>query len=168
MTTLDASASILPDTLVDLWDDELKELFGRLNFKQQTFTLEYLACGVAAEAVEKAYGLQGPSAWTRGSTLLRDVNVRAFITAYRAKDIHRHEDDKELIRSTYRNAIRAETVVYVPKDDEKEPIKVIDHGTRIKAAQALAKLDGHNAAEKVEVDVTKEIRDFVGSIMAGK
>jgi hypothetical protein len=155
-TELD-SKSILPESLKDLWDDELKALLAALNFQQQSFALDYLEQGVASKAVEKAYGLKGPSAWARGSFLLRDVNVRAFITAYRAKDVYRREDDKEAIRATFRAAMLAETS-YVAKakseDDNVESIiiKEEDHDTRIKAAQALAKLDGHNEAEKVQDD----------------
>ncbi len=153
MTTLDASASILPDTLVDLWDDELKDLFGALSFQQQTFSLEFLLHGIGSKAYVKAYGVEpGPLAWSSASSLLRTPKVRAFITAYRAKDIYRHEDDKELIRSAYRSGIT-----------ETE-----DHDTRIKAAQALAKLDGHNAADKVEHDLNDGLRGLFGSLIKGQ
>ena len=153
MTALAASDSILPETLEDLWDDELKALFGALPFKQQTFCLEYLEHGVGSRAYCKAYGIDpGPLAWSSASSLLRDKKVRAFITAYRAKDIFRHEDDKELIRATFRAGIT---------DTE-------DHDTRIKAAQALAKLDGHNVAETVKHDATDGLRDFFGRLAMGQ
>ena len=143
---------VLPKTLADLWDDDLKRLFYELEFRWQTFTLDYLDHGIGSKAYEKAYGVPGgPNAWASASALLRHPKVRAFISAYRAKDIHRHEDDKELIRSTYRAGMLADNSVSVngePVEGASRP----DHDTRIKAANALAKLDGHNAAEKVEDD----------------
>lgn len=157
--------SILPDALEGVWDDELHQIFSKLEFRQQTFALDYLEHGVASKAIEKAYGLSGPSAWARGSVLLRDVKVRAFITAYREKDIHRAEDDRHLIRTTYREAMQAEKPIF-GKDRDGNPdhiMDVPDHDVRIKAGQALAKLDGLNAVEVVTINPSEEFRKLWGA-----
>lgn len=134
---MEGTDSILPDTLESLWDDELNRLFAKLNFQHQTFALAFLEHPHQGKAYEKTYGKTGPAAAASASALLKHPNMRAFITAYRNKDKHRHEDDKELIRYTYRGAILADDAGYKNK---------------INAAAQLAKLDGHNEAEKVQDD----------------
>lgn len=152
------SDSILPSTLTDVWDDDLKRLFGALNFKQQTFVLEYIACGVQYKAYQKAYP-ETPAAYvhSNASAIARNPQVRAFLKAYRERDAHRHEDDKELIRITLRNAMTSEEQFFV-NGAPVPGVTTIDHDVRIKAAQALAKLDGHNAAEVVTVNPSEEFR----------
>lgn len=146
----------LPKTLAELWDDDLKRLFYELEFRWQTFALEYLDHGIGSKAYEKAYGITGPNAWSSASALLRHPKVRAFITAYRAKDVHRHEDDKEFIRSTYRAAMLADNSIVI-EGRVIEGVAIPDHKTRVSAATSLAKLDGHNAAEKVQDDRFTEL-----------
>lgn len=147
----------MPESLADLWDDDLKALLFALPFNHQSFVLEYVSHSVGSRAYEKVYGVKAPASYSCASDLLRNAKVRAFITAYRAKDAHRHEDDKELIRSTYRAGMLADNSVSVngePVEGASRP----DHDTRIKAANALAKLDGHNAAEVVTVNPSDEFR----------
>jgi hypothetical protein len=156
------SDSILPEKLEDLWDDELSGLYAQLLFPHQTFALEVLEHGRQADAYRKAYkNAPETSVYASASALMRHPKVRAFITAYREKNAHRHEDDKELIRSSLREAItKAETPVF-GKDAAGQPDHVMDlpdWKARIKACEALAKLDGHNAAETVNVNPSDEFR----------
>lgn len=147
------SKSILPDTLKDVWDEELKALFGALSFKDQTFCLEYLEHGVGSKAYEKSHpGVVAPSSYVCASGLLRTPKVRAFITAYREKDINRAEDDRALIRSTFRDGMQANVVHQGIQTQHP------DHDVRIKAGQALAKLDGLNVAEVVTINPSEEFR----------
>lgn len=157
-----ASDSILPEKLEDLWDDELSGLYAQMSFSHQTFALEFLEHGRQADAYRKAYPTASDaSVYANASALIRSAKVRAFITAYREKNAHRHEDDKELIRSTLRAAITKAEAPIFGKDESGQPAHVMDlpdWKSRIKACEALAKLDGHNAAETVNVNPSDEFR----------
>jgi hypothetical protein len=69
-------------------------------------------------------------------------------------------EDLLLVKRTYTEAARTATKPIFGKDEEGQPILVLeqaDHDVRIKAAQALAKLHGLNAAEKQDLKVSGTI-----------
>lgn len=163
MAGLAPTQSILPETLQDVWDDELRAKYGSLSFSEQTFVLEILKGSKKGDAYQKAYPQVSDAAkGACASGLLKRAKVVDFLESFRTGNL----DSLFLIRNRLQSVISGE-IVEIDYDGKKIPV-VPTVRDMVVAGQALAKLDGLNAAEKVEVDATKEIRDFVGSIMAGK
>jgi len=141
----------IPNELAQV-DAEILKKFHGLNDEQQAFLIGYLQGKSGAEAYRDAYGLPygNQSAASSASLLLRHPNVTAVLEAFKGF----RDEDLILVRKTY---IAAATEAIKPiygKDADGQPEKVEDlpdHAVRIKAAEALAKLHGLNAAEKKEI-----------------
>lgn len=142
----------LPEELSLLADEKALPAFHRLNLKQQKFVLHYLTEGNGAEAYRQAYNgnANDQVAATCGSRLLTYVDIKTVLAAFQ----DHKDEDLVLIRRTFVNAARSASKPIFGKDDLGQPILVMeqeDHAVRVKAAEALAKLHGLNAAEKKEI-----------------
>jgi phage terminase small subunit len=144
--------SEIPEELTEIADDKVLPAFHRLNLKQQKFLLHYLRHGNGAEAYRQAYNEMADDhvAAVVGSRLLTNVDVKTVLAAFQ----DHKDEDLVLVRTTYVNAARTATKPIFGKDEQGQPILVMeqeDHAVRVKAADSLAKLHGLNAAEKKEI-----------------
>lgn len=149
-----------PEELDDVWDDEVAEKFRALTPKHQVFLLEYIKTEFeGAEAYRRAYNDECTNevAAASASRLLRNVNISYILG--RIKDAA--TEDLFIVLKAYKTAARdavKPVKVLMVKDAEtgtetvETVIDVPDHQTRIKGAEALAKLRGFNSPEKVQDD----------------
>jgi hypothetical protein len=141
--------SILPDSLRDLWDEEIAPLFYGLDFHDQTFVLEYLKHGIGTRAYAKAFPRSTPEVHAAlASRKIRQAKVKAFLDAVREHNI----EDYFLVSTQLRNTIAGKAAAILDEDGNvvgQEP-PTLDH--RLKATAQLAKISGLNAPEKIEDD----------------
>ena len=160
----------IPEELSLLESEKALPAFHRLNLKQQKFLLHFLREGNGAEAYRNSYNeLAGDHvAAVCGSRLLTNVDIKAVLEAFQ----DHKDEDLILVRKTYIDAARSASKPIFGKDNEGQPILVMeqdDHAVRIQAAEKLAKLQGLNAPDKQEVtifsisDKLKEARERAAS-----
>lgn len=147
-----------PEQLEQVWDEKISTAFHTLEPRQQKFILKYLECLNGAEAYRHAYNelAKDAVAAASASRLLTNVNVKTILTCF----MDTKDEDFFLIRNTYKSAAEQAIKPIYGKDSDGQPIKIEDlpdHDTRIKGAQALAKLHGLNAPDKTETKVSGNI-----------
>lgn len=144
--------SDLPEEIALLDSNPAIEAFRALNPRQRIFVLSYIRNPVGSEAYRQAYNEMADdhTASVCGSRLLANAGIKAVLTAFR----DHQEEDFSLIRKALIDALTGAIKPIYGKDSAGQPEKVEDlpdHDARIKAAAALAKLQGLNAAEKTEL-----------------
>lgn len=142
----------IPEELGFIQGDKALPAFHRLNLKQQKFLLHYIREGNGAEAYRQSYNqlAEANVAATCASRLLTNVDIKAVLEAFQ----DHKDEDLILIRRTYVEAAKGAIKPIYGKDSDGQPEKVEDlpdYMTRIKAAEALAKLHGLNAPDKQEL-----------------
>lgn len=142
----------LPEEIALLDSLPAIEAFRALNPQQRVFVLAYINEGNGAEAYRQAYNnlASDTVAATCASRLLTYANIKAVLLAFR----DHQEEDFRLVRQTFIDAAKTATKPIFGKDEQGQPILVMeqpDHDARTRAASALSKLQGLNAAEKTEV-----------------
>jgi hypothetical protein len=137
------------------WTEDMRAAFRAMRMEHQAFLVEYLENGFnAAAAYRKAFSqptMDNDTAASCGSRLIRSAKVRAFLE--KIKD-DAFEDFFIILRS-FRDAAQNAVKPIFAKDGDGQPCHVEDlpdHDARVKGGQALAKLRGFNAPEKVQDD----------------
>jgi hypothetical protein len=141
-----------PEELAIVWSDKIAAAFKALEPRQQKFLLAYLKCYVGSEAYRQSYNelASDKVASVCASRLLAHVSIKPILEAF----VDHRTEDLFLVHKVYTDAATQAVKPIYGKDEDGQPIKIEDmpdHDIRIKAASALAKLGGLNAAEKKEV-----------------
>ena len=144
-------ASDRPEELEAVWDDDIATTFAGLLPKHQAFLLKYIQCWNAAEAYRHSHNPMASDhvASANGSRMI----AREGISSILAKFADQRTEALFLVQKTYNEAAISASKPIFGKDEVGQPILVMeqpDYAVRIKAAEALAKLHGLNAADKVE------------------
>jgi hypothetical protein len=150
--------SDIPEELDPVWSAEVATTFTALEPRQRAFLLAYVKTWNGAEAYRRAYNelANDATASSCGSRLLANASIKSILAAFLDTQI----EDLLLVKRTYTEAAKTASKPIFGKDDLGQPILVMeqpDHDVRIKAAQALAKLHGFNAADKVEVKTNQSL-----------
>lgn len=148
---MSADTDPIPEQLETVWDDSVADAFRALEPRQRNFLLAYLDTWNGAEAYRRSYNqlANDATAAACASRLLTKANVKSVLERF----LDTQTEDLLLVKRTYIDAAKTASKPIFGKDDLGQPILVMeqaDHDVRIKAAQALAKLHGLNAAEKTE------------------
>jgi phage terminase small subunit len=148
----------IPEELDPVWTDKVASAYRALEPRQRVFILAYVRTWNGAEAYRQAYNnlASDQVAANSASRLLAKVGMKDILEAF----LETQTEDLLLVKRTYTEAARTATKPIFGKDEEGQPILVLeqaDHDVRIKAAQALAKLHGLNAAEKQDLKVSGTI-----------
>lgn len=141
----------IPEQLETVWNAEIAAAFRDLEPRQRNFLLAYLDTWNGAEAYRQAYNQLASDqvAANSASRLLAKVGMKAVLNAF----LDTQTEDLLLVKRTYIEAAKGAIKPIYSKDEAGQLVKVEDlpdHDTRIKAAQALAKLHGLNAPDKVD------------------
>jgi hypothetical protein len=148
----------IPEELEPVWNADVASAFATLEARQRVFLLTYVKTWNGAEAYRQAYNplANDHIATNSGSRLLAKEGIKIVLEAFLDTQI----EDLLLVKRTYVEAAKTASKPIFGKDDLGQPIMVMeqpDHDVRIKAAQALAKLHGFNAADKVEVKTNQAL-----------
>lgn len=151
--------SILPETLRQVWDNDVARSFGKLSMDHQSFVLAYLANKRnAAKAYREAYKGRGQDEYAAsyGQRIVSRDDVQEFLAFFKTSKLAALDK----IDKVYTEAMEAEIVAMVegvPIPGTERP----DHHIRIMAAKEYAKTFGLNAPEEVKIDAGEAIRGFL-------
>ena len=142
---------VIPEELEAVWDDEIAKVFKGLLPKQQNFLVTYVSCWNAAEAYRKSHNplAKTETASANGSRLIANDSVSLIL----AKFANNKTEALFLVQKTYNEAAREASKPIFGKDDEGQPILVMDqpdYAVRVKAAEAIAKLHGLNQPAEIK------------------
>lgn len=145
----------IPADPTDSWTEAQRAAFHAMRMEHQAFLVEYLENGFnAAAAYRKAFRqptMDNDTAASCGSRLIRSAKVRAFLGTIKDDAF----EDFFIVLRAFRDAAQNAVKPIFAKDEDGQPCHVEDlpdHDTRVKGGQALAKLRGFNAPEKVQDD----------------
>ena len=164
MTTLAASASILPDELEGFWDDDAAKIWGTMTMGEQTFCLLVLKGEKHYKAYKKAYpGIGSDEAASAASSrMFRNGRVKEFLSLFRESNL----EDLFIVRKSLRAIAQGEIIKC---DFNGTEIPIVPKASDITAAAGqLSKLSGLNAPETVKHDATDGLRDFFGRLAMGQ
>jgi len=143
-----------PDELSGIWTDEIAAIFKGLQPKQRDFIIEYIKCGVGAEAYRRVYNplASDPLAAASASQILSNINISSILSQF----VTNKTEALFLVQKVYADAMYTATKPIFGKDDLGQPILVMeqpDHAIRVKAAEASAKLHGLNQPTEVKQSI---------------
>lgn len=143
--------NVIPEELETVWDKDVAEAFKALSDKHQLFLLEYTKCWSKAEAYRRSYNPMASDdvASSNGSRLIGNSSISGILDKFAQS----RTEALFLVQKTYNDAAKEASKPIFGKDELGQPILVMeqpDYAVRVKAAEAIAKLHGLNAADKIE------------------
>lgn len=137
-----------------------------LNDRQRKFA-ENINRGMSATDAAIKAGYDAKWAGTHTTALLKNANVKAYLDELRAASRTQAVADGTEIRTYLTKVMRDEVKDIATGGKDLEYIRTpMPAGERTKAAQELAKLDGHYAPTRVDLKVAEYSRDWLKQALA--